>query len=73
MGMPTKTHAGRKFGAARHWVKVGPLLGAAVCVVAGRQKVYTMPGKAVAWLVRRGCPKKMAARLVKDAALTIHD
>ena len=73
MGMPTKSHAGKRFVATRHWVKVGPLLFTAVCCVAGRQKVYTMPDKAVGWLVRRGCPKTMATGLVKDAALTIHD
>lgn len=67
-----KVSGGRRFGAGRHFVKVGPLTGEVLCLAAGKSKVYTRPANAVAWLTRRGCPKGVAAGLVRAAAINVH-
>jgi hypothetical protein len=68
-----KSHAGKRFGAGCHMVKIGPFFGQAVYLVAGRQRIYTTSEEAVAWLTRRGCPKPLAIELVDGCEITLHE
>ena len=63
----TAIHKGLKYGAGRHEVEIRPAQGTLVAVSAGRLTQVVLPQKAVGWLTKRGCPRKLAAKLVKQA------
>ena len=63
----TLVHRGKKYGAGRHEVAIEPAKGTLVAVSAGPLMQVVLPKQAVGWLNKRGCPRKLAAKLVKLA------
>ena len=63
----TAIHKGLKYGAGRHDVEIRPAKGTLVAVSAGPLMQVVLPKQAVGWLNKRGCPRKLAAKLVKMA------